>query len=391
MVEFKGGFNSFLLLVFFLSFNIVLFVHGQPLSVVSDYGGNTSQIQTYIVHVSKPKGSNFLGAEDLENWHKSFLPNSTLDTGEPRLLYSYKEAIGGFAARLTPEEVRAMKKMEGFLRANPSQRFELQSTYTHNFLNLSTLFGAWSIATLFGEGIIIGVLDMGIHLPHPSFDDEGMPPRPKGWNASCNFQRPSCNNKVIGAQTFKYGPSTIPPIDKDQGHGTHVAGIAAGNFVDNAEVLDQALGRAAGMAPKAFISVYKVCWIDIGCDSIDVIAGIDQAIQDGVHILQMSIGPKTSIARFILEWMMLLLAHMRRCKKGIFPCVTAGNYGPSQETLGRAAPWDMVVGATTTDRRIRATVTLGNGQEFHGETAYLSNTVIDKFLPLFFSRQRWAK
>ncbi|KAH7691564.1 Peptidase S8 subtilisin-related protein [Dioscorea alata] len=283
MEEFKGSFVSFLVLVFFIAFNIVLLVHGQLLPIVSDHGENTSQIQTYIVHVLKPEGSNFLGAEDLENWHKSFLPNTTLDTGEPRLLFSYKEAISGFAARLTPEEVKDMEKMDGFLGANPSRTLHLQTTYTHDFLNLSTLFGVWSTSNSFyGEGIIIGVLDSGIHMPHPSFDDTGMPPRPAGWNVSCYLQTP-CNGKVIAAQSFDKANSTTPPSDIDQGHGTHVAGIAAGNFVDNAEVLDQALGRAAGMAPRAFISVYKVCWNPGGCGSDGILAAIDKAMQDGVH------------------------------------------------------------------------------------------------------------
>ncbi|KAM0944981.1 putative tripeptidyl-peptidase II [Dioscorea sansibarensis] len=209
-----------------------------------------------------------------------------------------------------------------------------------------------------------------------------MPPRPRGWNASCSFQRPSCNGKVIGAQSFRNGNTTIPPTDIDQGHGTHVAGIAAGNFVDNAEVLGQASGRAAGMAPRAFISVYKVCWKEEGCPSSNIIAAIDKAIQDGVHILQMSIGGNWLKS---FEEDSIATATYSATQKGIFSCTTAGNEGPDPETLGHAAPWDMVVGATTTDRRIRATVTLGNGMQFDGESAYQpNNTVINKFLPLVF-------
>ncbi|KAH7691573.1 Tripeptidyl-peptidase II protein [Dioscorea alata] len=385
MGEFKGCFASILVLAFFLSFNIVLFVHCQLLPIVSDHGENTSQIQTYIVHVLKPEGTKFLGVEDLEKWHKSFLPNNTLDTGEPRLLYSYKEAISGFAARLTPEEVRGMNKMEGFLCANPSKRLQVQTTYTHKLLNLSTLFGAWSTSNSFyGEGIIIGVVDTGIHLPHPSFADTGMPPLPRGWNASCNLPRGSCNGKVIGAQSFRLGNTTNPPTDIDQGHGTHVAGIAAGNFVDNADVLRLAPGKASGMAPKAYISVYKVCWENIGCDMDDIIAGIDQAILDGVHILQMSFGAYPPDLPTSLDEDEVAFATYSAMKKGIFPCTTAGNSGPDPATLSHAAPWDMVVGATTTDRRIRTTVTLGNGKQFHGESAYQPNTITNQFFPLAF-------
>ncbi|XP_039122326.1 subtilisin-like protease 4 [Dioscorea cayenensis subsp. rotundata] len=232
-----------------------------------------------------------------------------------------------------------MEKMDGFLRANLRRTLHLQMTYTHDFLNLSILFGVWSTSNSFyGEGIIIGVLDIGIHMPYPSFDNTGMPPRPAGWNASCYLRTP-CNGKVITVQSFDIANSTTPPSDIDQGYGTHVADIAVGNFVDNAEVLNQALGRAAGMAPKAFISVYKD----------DVAVGTFSAMQ-----------------------------------KGIFPYTAACNNGLDPETLGHAAPWDMVIGATTTDRRIRATAILGNGTQLHGESAYQPNMVTNQFCPLVY-------
>ncbi|XP_039133277.1 subtilisin-like protease 4 [Dioscorea cayenensis subsp. rotundata] len=134
------------------------------------------------------------------------------------------------------------------------------------------------------------------------------------------------------------------------------------------------------MAPRAFISVYKNCWIDIGFPSVDVIAGIDQAIQDGVDILQMSIVPKHPLPDSFSKDDVAIGTYSAM-QKDIFPCVAVGNNGPSLETLGCAAPWDMVVGATTIDRRIRVT---GNGQQFHGESAYQPNIVTNKFLPLIF-------
>ncbi|XP_039132946.1 subtilisin-like protease isoform X2 [Dioscorea cayenensis subsp. rotundata] len=129
------------------------------------------------------------------------------------------------------------------------------------------------------------------------------------------------------------------------------------------KVLGQALGRAAGMAPKAFISVYKVCWKDKGCVSSNIIAGIDKAIQDGVHILQMSFGGNWLES---FEADQIIVATYSAMQKGIISHTTVGNEGPNQGTLGHAAPWDIVVGVTITDRRIRATVTLSNGKQFQG-------------------------
>ena len=79
--------------------------------------------------------------------------------------------------------------------------------------------------------MIVGVLDTGITPGYPSFDEEGVPPPPAKWKGKCELNGIACNNKLIGARNFV---SDVPgqPLDVD-GHGTHTASTAAGNFVQD--------------------------------------------------------------------------------------------------------------------------------------------------------------
>ncbi|KAI0531124.1 hypothetical protein KFK09_000676 [Dendrobium nobile] len=64
------------------------------------------------------------------------------------------------------------------------------------------------------------------------------------------------------------------------GHGTHTASIAAGRYVYPASTPGYARGVAAGMAPKACLAVYKVCWAT-GCFDSNILAAFDATVADG--------------------------------------------------------------------------------------------------------------
>uniref|UniRef100_M1AXK0 Serine protease n=1 Tax=Solanum tuberosum TaxID=4113 RepID=M1AXK0_SOLTU len=339
-----------------------------------------SDLVTYIVQVESPESqiSTQSSRVDLESWYNSFLPKTIATAGsdeKPRLIYSYQNVMKGFAARLSAEQVKEMEKKPGFISAWPQRKLSLHTTRTPSFLGLQQNVGLWRDSN-YGEGVIIGVLDTGISPDHPSFSDEGMAPPPAKWKGKCesNFTT-KCNNKLIGARTFPI--SSDSPIDED-GHGTHTASTAAGSFVKGANVYGNAEGTAVGIAPLAHLAIYKVC-DSSGCADSDILAAIDAAIDDGVDILSLSLGG-SSIPFYNDP---IALSAYSAAQRGILVSCSAGNSGPYDSTLSNEAPWILTVGASNIDRKLKATVTLGNQQLFEGETAFHPKDHNSTFSPLF--------
>lgn len=341
-------------------------------------------LKTYIIHVKKPEAHIFTQADNLSNYHKSFMsarPVAAAASNQQQdFLYSYKHVINGFAARLTEEDVEAMKEMDGFVSAHLEKVLHQQTTHTPRFLGLHQETGLWRESN-FGEGVIIGVLDGGILPTHPSFTDEGMPSPPARWKGKCEFVTSKCNNKIIGARSFNNSAAILSPLDQE-GHGSHVAGIAAGRFVKNAEVLGLGNGTAVGVAPKAHLAIYKVCPTTEKCFESDLLAGIDAAVNDGVDVISISIVGKLPVPFFQDA---IAVGSFAAIQKGIFVSCSAGNTGPSNSTVSNDAPWILTVGASTTDRSFKVVAKLGNGEEFAGESLFQPEGFSSALMPLIYA------
>ncbi|CAN1133844.1 Subtilisin-like protease SBT1.7 [Linum perenne] len=191
------------------------------------------------------------------------------------MIYTYNYAIHGYSARLTSAQAKLLQSQPGIFSVIPETRYELHTTHTPQFLGLDLAAELFPQADTVGE-VVVGVLDTGVWPESKSFDDTGFGPLPGTWNGECevgtNFTRSNCNRKLIGARS---------PRD-DDGHGTHTSTTAAGSAVDGASLLGYASGTARGMASRARVAVYKVCWIG-GCFSSDILAAMDKAIEDGVN------------------------------------------------------------------------------------------------------------
>ncbi|KAG5593067.1 hypothetical protein H5410_043581 [Solanum commersonii] len=163
---------------------------------------NNSQI--YIVHCAFPDGKRTTRNQDLESYYLSFLPATTSDSSReaPRLIYSYRNVITGFAAKLSLEDLKEMEKMEGFVSARPEGLLDLYTTHSVNFMGLNQNMGFWHDSN-YGKGVIIGVIDTGIFPDHPSFSDYGMPHPPAKWKVNLKPQSATTRSLARGTSTTR--------------------------------------------------------------------------------------------------------------------------------------------------------------------------------------------
>ncbi|AQK81152.1 Subtilisin-like protease SBT2.6 [Zea mays] len=315
--------------------------------------------------------------------HHDKLLDSLLVEGTYEKLYSYHHLINGFAVHMSPLQAEFLKKAPGVKHVERDMKVQKLTTHTPQFLGLPT--GVWSTGgglDRAGEDVVIGFVDSGIYPEHPSFaahktDPYGPAPRYKG---KCEMdpvtQRSFCNGKIVGAQHFAkaamaagaFNPDVefASPLDGD-GHGSHTAAIAAGNNGVPVRMHGHEFGKASGMAPRARVAVYKVLYRLFGGYIADVVAAIDQAVQDGVDILNLSVGPNSpptaTRTTFLNPFDAALLSAV---KAGVFVAQAAGNGGPFPKTLVSFSPWITTVAAGVDDRRYKNHLTLGNGKLLSG-------------------------
>lgn len=204
-----------------------------------------------------------------------------------------------------------------------------------------------------GEGVVVAVLDTGINWRSPAFAAVGpvdgyVHVNPNGagnYLGLCGPTPPNadlghCNDKLIGMYDFTSTADTRSATDH-VGHGSHTSGTFAGNHWQ--ALFGGGTFTFSGIAPHANLIAYRVC-AGSGCDSSAAAQAIDQAVIDGVDVINFSVGGGTS------PWTdPVSIAFRNAVGAGIFVAAAAGYNGPAAGTSNHAEPWVETVAASTKD------------------------------------------
>jgi uncharacterized repeat protein (TIGR01451 family) len=286
------------------------------------------------------------------------------------VVFQYQYAFNGFALVLTPVEAAEVAKMPGVNNVWREQIAEIETDAGPPWIGAAGIWDGTSTGGLpgtKGEGIIAGILDTGINHDHPSFADVGDDgyDHTNPWGSDtyvgwCETDDPSfCNDKLIGAWDFVYDIAPTPPNyleypspEDENEHGSHTASTVAGNVV-TATLIAPTLeysSTISGVAPHANLIAYDICYTRVSdngglCPDTASVMAADQALADGVDVINFSIGGGDDPYNDPVE-----LAFLSLFEAGVFVSASAGNEGPYPATLGHQSPWVSTTAAATHNR-----------------------------------------
>jgi minor extracellular serine protease Vpr len=240
-------------------------------------------------------------------------------------------AVAVKANGASPESLRG----PGVKSVDASWVYQPTMTVSNPLINAPALWGTLGGQANAGSGIKVGIIDSGIRDSHPAFACKG-----------------PIQHKVFTSGVA--GPGPVIALN----HGTHVAGTAAGCVLDldalDHEELDvgPTSGIWSGVAPGAQLFDYNV-FPGIGGPPVlrpnfafsqDICEAIEEAVADGMDVINMSLGGKVQGPHDLLA----------ECTNGavaagVVAAVAGGNEGPGDSTIGSpgTAAGALTAGAST--------------------------------------------
>jgi lactocepin len=243
--------------------------------------------------------------------------------------YDYTTVINGFSAVVDFGSIEKIEKLDGVKNVFVSGTYALPEIKTTK--SSSTVTGADMIGVQFasslgytGKGFVVAVLDTGLDYTHEAFSQAPSDTKYIDTAREMNYKIKNLANtlnsgsagkaisdKVIFAYDYTDGDPDVYPTNS---HGTHVAGIIAGNNGDG----------FFGIAPQAQIMAMKVFGDDNkGAEATDILAALEDAIILGADVINMSLSSPAGFTSSSVE--AINDVYNRIAEAGIVLCTSAGN------------------------------------------------------------------
>jgi subtilisin family serine protease len=244
---------------------------------------------------------------------------------QARISRRFHILLDGLTVDLPARKLPQLVRLPFVTRVYPSSRYTLDLNESPAIIG-ADVFQAET--GLHGDGVKIAVVDDGIDQTNPFFN-------PSGYTFPAGFPKGNTkftSAKVIVARAFPApgtGAAAELPLDRNASfHGTHVAGIAAGNAGTNAPAGRDhpAVDNLSGVAPRAYLGNYRVFSVPtpVGEDEAftpEIVAAFESAVADGMNVINFSGGgPQTDPAN---DPMVETIRNV--VNAGVVPVISAGN------------------------------------------------------------------
>ncbi|QKY70480.1 S8 family serine peptidase [Lentibacillus sp. CBA3610] len=256
-----------------------------------------------------------------------------LETYHPQIdvIASYETLFNGLALKADPRQFEQIESLDFIQAVHPVTTYETQLEALEETEN-SVMPSALNRTSYTGEGVQVAVIDTGIDYDHPDL----------AGNFAGGYDLVDLDDDPMETKASEGMPTM---------HGTHVAGIIAAD------------GELQGVAPDADIHAYRALGPGGMGTSVQVIAALEQAVDDGADIINLSLGNAVNGPDFPTS-----VAVDRAVDLGVPVVIANGNAGPENWTVGSPATAAnaLSVGATSNPLTV----------------PYLVESLQDKHIPL---------
>src|SRR2546421_5336852 len=255
-------------------------VHGRKIDF------NSNAVRSYRAQLNT-------GRNEFKQWLRANAPRA-------RVTSEYDVSLNAIAVQLNGTPLATIGAAPMVQSAEYNALYHATLSESYKIINASDAWTAAGGRANAGAGIKIGDIDTGIDNTHPFFDPTGFSypagfPKCDAADSASHHKDQDCNYvspKVIVAKVF-YNKAQQQGLDAQaiQDHGTHTAGIAAGVTGKTAVANGVSIDDMSGIAPGAWLGNYNVFPGGVlNARSEDILNAVDAAIEDGMDVLNLSLG-----------------------------------------------------------------------------------------------------